>query len=73
MDPIAFDIAVCAAHDEATSALPNAPVLADPSPNQHRLRSAVAAVLRASARRQVRRADRLEPDAHPAEALATRV
>jgi len=72
MDAIASHLAVSAARNTATSALPNAPVLPDPPPQQRRLRSALAAFLRASARRQVRLADRLEPDAHPAEALATR-
>jgi len=75
MDAIACHLGVSAARNNATSALPNAPMLPDPgpSPQRRRLRSALAAFLRASARRRVRLADRLEPDAHPAEALATRV
>jgi len=75
MDAIACHLGVSAARNTATSALPNAPMLPDPgpSPQRRRLRSALAAFLRASARRRVRLADRLEPDAHPAEALATRV
>jgi hypothetical protein len=75
MDAIAFDLAACAARNTATSAWPNAPVLPDPgpSPQRRRLRIALAAFLQASALRRVRLADRVEPDADPAEALATRV
>jgi len=75
MDAIAFDLAVCAARNTATSALPNAPILPDPdpSPQRRRLRIALAAFLRASALRQVRLADRLEPDARVVKPLATRV
>jgi hypothetical protein len=73
MLPIAFDLTAKAARDADTSALPNAPVLPDPPPRRPRLRVALAAFLRATARRQVRLADWLEPDAHATEPLPTRV
>jgi hypothetical protein len=71
MDPIAAGIAVNAMRKHAYSALPNAPVVPDPPPGDSRVRSSVAAFLRASARRRVRLADRLDPCAGRAEPLAS--
>ena len=61
MLPIAMNIAVKAARDQANSALPNAPVLPDLPLRESRMRKYVAAFLRASAHRRVRLADRLDP------------
>ena len=65
MGPIAYDIAAKNVGGLATSALPDAPVVADPAPREPRLRVTIAAVLRASARRRTQLADRLDPYTRP--------
>jgi hypothetical protein len=61
MLPIASDIAVSNTAPLASSALPDAPVVPDPTPSEPRLRAALATFLRASARRRARLADRIDP------------
>jgi hypothetical protein len=61
MLPIAADIAVKAVHDQLSSALPHAPVVRDEPPRRSRTRAWLVVFLRASARRRVRLADRLDP------------
>ena len=61
MLPIAADLAVNAVRDHAGSARPNAPVVPDPAPRESRPRIQFAALLRASAQRRARLADRLDP------------
>ena len=61
MDPIAAVIALDAMRDHAHSALPDARVVPEPPPRDSRVRSSVAAFLRASARRRVRLAERIDP------------
>jgi hypothetical protein len=70
MLPIAADIANNAMKEHVGSALPDAPVWPDPPPGDSRVRSSLAAFLRASARRRVRLADRLDPCAGRAEPVA---
>jgi hypothetical protein len=70
MLPIASEIAVRNTTEIAAAALPAAPVLPDPLPCQPRLRSAVAAFLRASAQRRTRLADRIDPRTGVVEPLA---
>jgi len=65
MNLIAAGIAVQHVTDLTTSALPTAPVVPDPEPHDSRLRITVATLLRASARRRSRLADRLDPCARP--------
>ncbi|GAB2632482.1 hypothetical protein ACWDYH_24295 [Nocardia goodfellowii] len=60
MLPIAADLAVKAVRSQANSALPCAPVRADAAPRTPHLRVWAAALLRASAQRSVRLADRLD-------------
>ena len=61
MNSIAAGIAVNNLTDLAASALPNAPVEPDPEPRGSALRITVATLLRTSARRRSRLADRLDP------------
>ena len=70
MDPIGAHFAIKAMRDHAHSALPHAPVRPDPPPRDSRVRSSLAAFLRASARRRVRLAERLDPCAGRAEPVA---
>ncbi len=70
MLPIAADIAINAVSDQANSARPNAPIVADEPPREPRIRTGMAAFLRASAQRRVRLADRLDPCAGRAEPVA---
>jgi hypothetical protein len=65
MNPIAVGIAVRTISDVAGSARPDAPVVPDPPPRTSRVRMTVVALLRASARRRGRLADRLDPYARP--------
>lgn len=64
MLPIASDIAVRNTASVAASALPDAPVVPEPTPPEPRLRAALATFLRASARRRARLADRIDPCTH---------
>ena len=61
MNIIAFDMAARNVSDLVTSALPDAPVVPDPVPHRSRLRTTVAARLRASTRRR----GRLDPYVRP--------
>lgn len=70
MLPIASHYAVRNTAEIATSALPDAPVVPDPSPPESRLRLALAAFLRASTKRRSRLADRIDPCTSAVEPLA---
>jgi hypothetical protein len=70
MLPIAADIANSAMKDHVGSALPDAPVVPEPPPRNPRVRSSIAAFLRASAGRRARLADRVDPCAGRAEPVA---
>jgi hypothetical protein len=70
MDPVAAVIAVKATKDYVRSALPDAPVVPEPPPRNPRVRSSIAAFLRASAGRRARLADRVDPCAGRAEPVA---
>jgi hypothetical protein len=70
MDPVAAVIAVKATKDCVRSALPDAPVVPEPPPRNPRVRSSIAAFLRASAGRRARLADRVDPCAGRAEPVA---
>lgn len=70
MLPIASDIAVRNTIEIAASALPDGPVSPDPPPRQPRLRIAIATLLRASAQRRARLADRIDPCTGVVESLA---
>lgn len=71
MEPIGANLALEAMREIAHSALPDAPVVPDPPPRAPRLRGAVAAFLRGSARRRSRLADRLDPICAGAREYAT--
>jgi hypothetical protein len=70
MLPVTAGIAVNAMHEHAHSALPHAPVVPEPPPRDSRVRSSIAAFLRASAKRRARLADRVDPCAGRAEPVA---
>ena len=70
MLPIASDIAVRNTTSIAGSAQPNAPVVPDLSLPEPRLRAALTAFLRASARRRARLADRIDPRTRAVEPVA---
>jgi hypothetical protein len=59
--PIPSDVATHAVRNLAESALPGAPVLPDTEPRDSRIRAGFAAVLRRSAQRRNRLAERLDP------------
>lgn len=74
MNVIAASVAMHAVRDEALSARPDAPIVADPVRDVRtpRLRGAVATFLRSTAQRQARLANRLDPGCSSLRVTATR-